>query len=165
MAAESRFANLSCFVSIFLTNWLDFTKTIIPVALMASESIAHSAFSLMSYWLRAHSGLRNNCWLGTHGTRYKLSCRNYYIVFFLCSQCFLYKSFQTRPTNRSEQNGLQILLVTVNLPDRFRFLGNCPPTPSLSYHKHLQLTTTENAITYHNALCWSLSKILHKPWF
>ena len=27
---------------------------------MASESIVHSAFSLMGYWLRAHSGLRNN---------------------------------------------------------------------------------------------------------
>ena len=25
----------------FLTNWLDFTKTIIPLALVASESIAH----------------------------------------------------------------------------------------------------------------------------
>ena len=79
--------------------------------------------------------------------------------YFVCSQCFLYKSFQTRPTNRSKPNGLHILLVTVNLPDRFRFLGNCPPTPPLSYHKDLQLITTENAITYHNALCWSLSKI------
>ena len=28
---------------------LDFTKTIIPLALMASESIAHSAFGLMGY--------------------------------------------------------------------------------------------------------------------
>ena len=28
---------------------LDFIKTIIPLALMASESIAHSAFSLMGY--------------------------------------------------------------------------------------------------------------------
>ena len=28
---------------------------------MASESIAHSAFGLMGYWLRAHSGSRNNC--------------------------------------------------------------------------------------------------------
>ena len=46
-------------LSIFLTNQLDFTKTIIPLALMASKSIAHSAFSLMD-WLRAHSGLRNN---------------------------------------------------------------------------------------------------------
>ena len=27
---------------------------------MASESIAHSAFSLMGYWLTAHSGSRNN---------------------------------------------------------------------------------------------------------
>ena len=40
---------------------LDFTKTIIPLALMASESITHSAFALMGYWLRAHSGSRNNC--------------------------------------------------------------------------------------------------------
>ena len=28
---------------------------------MASESIAHSAFGLMGYWLKAHSGWRNNC--------------------------------------------------------------------------------------------------------
>ena len=28
---------------------------------MASESIAHSAFGLMGYWLKAHSGSRNNC--------------------------------------------------------------------------------------------------------
>ena len=35
-------------------------KTIIPLALIASESIAYSAFSLMDYWLMAHSGSRNN---------------------------------------------------------------------------------------------------------
>ena len=29
---------------------------IIPLAQMASESIAHSAFGLMGYWLRAHLG-------------------------------------------------------------------------------------------------------------
>ena len=29
---------------------MDFTKTIIPLALMASESIAHSAFGLMGYF-------------------------------------------------------------------------------------------------------------------
>ena len=39
MAAESRFANLSCFVSIFLINYLDFTKTTIPLTLMAAESM------------------------------------------------------------------------------------------------------------------------------
>ena len=42
---------------------MDLTKTIIPLTLMASESIAHLAFSLMDYWLRAHSGSRNNCLL------------------------------------------------------------------------------------------------------
>ena len=36
-------------------------ETIIPLALMASESIAHSAFGFMSYWLKAHSGSRKNC--------------------------------------------------------------------------------------------------------
>ena len=36
-------------LDIFSTNWLDFTKTIIPLALMASESIAHAAFGLMGY--------------------------------------------------------------------------------------------------------------------
>ena len=41
--------------------FLDFTKTIIPLALMGSESIAHSAFGLMGYWLIAHLGSRNNC--------------------------------------------------------------------------------------------------------
>ena len=49
MAAESRFASLICFVSIFFINLLDFTKRIIPLALMASESIAHQAFGLMGY--------------------------------------------------------------------------------------------------------------------
>ena len=48
-------------LDIFLTNLLDFAKTIISLALIASESIAHSAFSLMGYWLIAHSGSRNNC--------------------------------------------------------------------------------------------------------
>ena len=43
MAFASRFVSLSCFVSIFLTNRLDFTKSIISLALMASESIAHEA--------------------------------------------------------------------------------------------------------------------------
>ena len=28
---------------------------------MGSESIAHSAFGLMGYWLRAHEGEKNNC--------------------------------------------------------------------------------------------------------
>ena len=57
MAAESRFASLSCFVSIFFTNWLDFTKTIIPLALMASESIARSAFRLTGYMTQSPFGL------------------------------------------------------------------------------------------------------------
>ena len=35
--------------STFLTNWLDFTKTIIPLALMASESIAHEAEGRIGY--------------------------------------------------------------------------------------------------------------------
>ena len=34
---------------------------IIPRARMGSESIAHSAFGLMGYWLRGHEGERNNC--------------------------------------------------------------------------------------------------------
>jgi len=36
-------------LDIFLTNQMDFNKSIIPLALMASESIAHSAFGLMGY--------------------------------------------------------------------------------------------------------------------
>ena len=35
--------------------------TIIPRARMGYESIAHSAFGLMGYWLRAYEGERNNC--------------------------------------------------------------------------------------------------------
>ena len=35
-------------------------KKIISLALIASESIAHSAFRLMGYWLRTHLGARNN---------------------------------------------------------------------------------------------------------
>jgi len=61
MAAESRFARKMFCLDNFLTNYLDFTKTIIPLAPMASESIAHSAFGLMDYWLGAHSASRNNC--------------------------------------------------------------------------------------------------------
>ena len=48
-------------LDIFFDQLVDFTKTIIPLALIASESIAHSAFGLMGYWLVAHSGSRNNC--------------------------------------------------------------------------------------------------------
>ena len=35
---------------------------------MASESIAHSAFGLMGYWLTAHLGSRNNCYKVTTAT-------------------------------------------------------------------------------------------------
>jgi len=49
MAAESRFARKMFCLDIFLTNWSDFTKAIIPLALKASESIAHSPFGLMGY--------------------------------------------------------------------------------------------------------------------
>ena len=35
--------------------------TIIPRARMGSESIAHEAEGRMGYWLRGHSGSRNNC--------------------------------------------------------------------------------------------------------
>ena len=46
-------------LDIFLTNQLDFTKTIIPLALIAYESMDHLAFGLMGYWLVAHSDSRN----------------------------------------------------------------------------------------------------------
>ena len=39
-------------------NLLDFTKTIIPLAFMASDSVAYSALGLMGYWLKAHFGLK-----------------------------------------------------------------------------------------------------------
>ena len=49
MAGESRFAEVLLCLDIFLTDWLDFTKTIIPRALMGSESIAHEAEGRMGY--------------------------------------------------------------------------------------------------------------------
>ena len=50
LAAKQHYSlPLSCFVSMFLTNWLDFTITIIPRAPMASEVIEHSAFGLLGY--------------------------------------------------------------------------------------------------------------------
>ena len=36
---------------ILMTNQLDFTKTVTHFALMTSESMAHSTFVLMGYWL------------------------------------------------------------------------------------------------------------------
>ena len=36
-------------------------NNIIPQAQMGSESIVHSAFGLMGYWLRGHEGKRKNC--------------------------------------------------------------------------------------------------------
>ena len=35
--------------------------TIIPLALMSSESIAHEAEGRMGYWLIGHEDERNNC--------------------------------------------------------------------------------------------------------
>ena len=35
--------------------------TIIPLARMGYESIAHEAEGRMGYWLRAHEGSKNNC--------------------------------------------------------------------------------------------------------
>ena len=40
-----------------LTNQWDFTKTIIPLALIASESIVHSAFGLMGVLTQSPFGL------------------------------------------------------------------------------------------------------------
>ena len=47
MAVESRFAEVSGKYNIFLTDWFDFTKTIIPLVLMASDSVAHSVLGLV----------------------------------------------------------------------------------------------------------------------
>ena len=44
-------------LDIFFTNQLDFTKTVIPLALIAYESRAHSVFGLMGYNL-THSPFR-----------------------------------------------------------------------------------------------------------
>ena len=56
MAVELRFAKVSNEYYIFLTNLLDFTKTIIPLTLMPSDSIVHLTFCFMGHWLIAHSG-------------------------------------------------------------------------------------------------------------
>lgn len=46
----------------FLTNYSGILlKQFICFTLVASESIACSAFSLVGYWLRSHRGKRNNC--------------------------------------------------------------------------------------------------------
>ena len=57
---------LKCCFKLFCLDIFDqlvgfYYKTIISLAPMASDSIAHSAFGLMGYWLRAHSGSMNNC--------------------------------------------------------------------------------------------------------
>ena len=47
-----------CFVSIFfLTNYIDFTKAIIPLALRAFESIAHPTFGLIGLLTQSPFGL------------------------------------------------------------------------------------------------------------
>ena len=40
---------------------LAYLTIIIPQARMGSESIAHEAEGRMGFWLRDHSGSRNNC--------------------------------------------------------------------------------------------------------
>ena len=42
-------------------SWNKKYLTIIPLALMDSESIAHETKGRMGYWLRGHEGERNNC--------------------------------------------------------------------------------------------------------
>ena len=51
-------------------NWVHLT--IIPSARMGSESLAHEAEWRMGYWLRAHSGSRNNCFI-----KIQLACQKY----------------------------------------------------------------------------------------
>ena len=43
-------------LNIFLTNLLDFTKTIIPLALIASESIAHEARGIIVNYFAVDPG-------------------------------------------------------------------------------------------------------------
>ena len=50
--------------------------TIIPQALMGYESIAHSAFGLMGYWLRGYEGERNNCFNKIQLAGQKISRQN-----------------------------------------------------------------------------------------
>ena len=64
---------------------------------MASESIAHSAIGLMGYWLRAHSGSRNNC--------------NY----FRESPEVGYIAFETAPELNVENSILSVFLITILL--------------------------------------------------
>ena len=47
MVAESRFVEVFGKYNIILTDWLDFTKTTIPLALMDSDSIPHSVLGLV----------------------------------------------------------------------------------------------------------------------
>ena len=43
------------------SHFLVIKQYIIPRARMGYDSIAHSAFGLMGYWLRGHEGEKNNC--------------------------------------------------------------------------------------------------------
>ena len=52
------YMEVSCMVIETARNWY---LTIIPQARMDSESIAPEAEGRMGYWLRGHSGSRNNC--------------------------------------------------------------------------------------------------------
>ena len=54
------FLKVFCYV-LSLFHFVKFYLTIIPLALMGSDSIAHEAEGRMGYWLRAHEGERNNC--------------------------------------------------------------------------------------------------------
>ena len=43
---------------------------------MGSESIAHEVEGLMGYWLRAHDGVRNNCFSKIQLVGQKISKQN-----------------------------------------------------------------------------------------
>ena len=74
MAAESRFA--------IFDQQIGFYQTIIPLALMAFESIPHSAFSLIGYWLRGYEGERNII--------VKQLSLILYLLLFFCAQHIIY---------------------------------------------------------------------------
>ena len=55
-----RLASLIC-IGLRMKFWKIVERSmLVLIAIVASESIAHSDFGLMGYWLRAHSGSRNN---------------------------------------------------------------------------------------------------------
>ena len=90
---------------------INYSSSLLQLFLSPSWSIAHEAEGLMGYWLRDHSGSRNNCWLfprryiqgflvifhhmsrDTYSTIHLISKRRYLITLLIPS-VFSFKKWQ-----------------------------------------------------------------------